>query len=65
MMTRDKPQIRNVLATAAGHTGGKWVCHPLELGIDDRICGVCRKQRLKPYVATCSNCHAEIFWDVG
>jgi len=40
-------------------------CHPIELGIDDLIYGVCRKQRLKPYVAECPNCRAMILWEMG
>jgi hypothetical protein len=39
------PKIRNVLATPAG----QWVCQPIELGSDDRICAGCRKQRLEPF----------------
>jgi hypothetical protein len=65
IVTPDKPQIRNVLATPAGHAGGQWVCQPIALGIDDRICGVCRKQRLEPYTTECPNCRATILWDMG
>jgi hypothetical protein len=35
-------------------------CQPIVLDIDDLICGVCRKQRLEPYVAESPNCHAAI-----
>jgi hypothetical protein len=42
MTTTAKPQVRNVLATPAGQSGGQWVCQPLALGTDDRSCGVCR-----------------------
>jgi hypothetical protein len=38
MVTPDKPQIRNVLATPAGRAGGQWLCQPIALGSDDRIC---------------------------
>jgi hypothetical protein len=65
MARSDKPQIRNVLATPAGRTNGQWVCQPTALGIDDRICGVCRKQQLTPYVTECPNCRATILWDMG
>jgi hypothetical protein len=34
--TPDKPQIRNVLATAAGKAAEQWVCS-IALGIDDAI----------------------------
>ena len=60
----DKLQIRNVLATPVGQSGVQWICQPIELGIDDRICGVCRKRRLKPFVTECCNCHAKILWDM-
>jgi len=59
----DKPQIRNALATPAGNAGVQWVCQP-ELGIDDRVCGVCRTQRLKLFATGCP-CHAKIQWDMG
>jgi hypothetical protein len=49
----------------AGKATEQWVCQPMELGVDDRICGVCRKQRLEPCVAECSNCGATILWDLG
>ena len=62
MVTPDKPAIRNVLATPAG---GQWLCQPIALGSGARICGVCRKQRLEPYVAECPNCGAAIVWDMG
>jgi hypothetical protein len=65
MVTSDKPQIRNVLAAPARRTDGQWVCQPISLGIDDRICGVCRKQRLMPFVTECPNCRATILWDRG
>jgi hypothetical protein len=65
MTTPAKPQVRNVLATPAGRTDGQWVCQPIALGTDARICGVCRKQRLEPYVAECPNCRAAILWDMG
>ena len=66
MTTPDQPKIRNVLATPAGNTGVQWVCQPIEFGIDDdRICGVCRKQRLKPFATECPNCHAKVLWDRG
>jgi hypothetical protein len=53
--TPDKPRIRNVLATPAERTDGQWVRQPIALGIEDRICGVCSKQALEPYVAQCPN----------
>jgi len=62
--TPEKPQIRNVLATNA-KSGQMWVCQPFDLGIDDRICGVCRKQRLKAFETECLNCRAKILWDMG
>jgi hypothetical protein len=65
MVTPDTPRIRNVLATPAGQTGGQWVCPPIALGIGARICGVCRKHRLEPYVAECPNHGAAIVWDMG
>lgn len=65
MTTSEKPQIRNVLATPAGQDALSWVCQPIEIGIDDRICGVCKKHRLKPFDAKCPNCHATIMWDMG
>jgi hypothetical protein len=61
----DKLQIRNVLATPRGQNGVQWVCQPLEIGIDDRTCGVCRKHRLQPLATECANCHAKIQWDMG
>jgi hypothetical protein len=61
----DKLQIRNVLATPVGQSGVQWICQPIELGIDDRVCGVCRKQRLKPLATECPNCHVEVLWDMG
>jgi hypothetical protein len=64
MTTPEKPQIRNVLATNA-KTGQMWVCQPIELGIDDRICGGCKKQRLKRFERDCPNCQAKILWDLG
>jgi hypothetical protein len=60
-----KPRIRSVLATPVGESYVLWVCQPFEDGIDDRICGVCRENRLTPFVAECSNCHAAILWDMG
>ena len=43
----------------------RWVCQPIALGSDERIYGVCRKQRLRPYVEGCSNRRAKIMWDIG
>jgi hypothetical protein len=65
MTTQDKPQIRNVLAAPAGQPGGQWVCQPIALGTDDRICGVCRMQRLEPFATECPSCRATILWDAG
>lgn len=64
MTTPEKPQIRNVIATNPNN-GQMWVCQPIELRIHDRICGVCRKQRLKAFDAECPNCRAKILWDMG
>jgi hypothetical protein len=41
------------------------VCQPVTLGIDDRVCGVCRKLLLAPYVTECRNCPAKILWDMA
>ena len=38
MATPAKPQIRNVLATPARRAGRQWLCQPIALGSDDRIC---------------------------
>jgi hypothetical protein len=65
MVTPEGSKVRNVLATPAGRTDGQWVCQPIALGIDDRICGVCRKQLLTPSVTECPNCRATILWDMG
>jgi hypothetical protein len=59
-VTLDSPKIRSVLATRPGHPRTQWICHPTELGSDYRICGVCRKQQLKPFAAECPNCRAVI-----
>jgi hypothetical protein len=61
----DNLQIRNVLATPATLGRAKWICQPIDLGVDDRICSVCRKHRLKPLATECPNCRAKILWDMG
>jgi hypothetical protein len=64
MTTPEKPQIRNVIATNPKN-GQMWVCQPVELGIHDRICGICKKHRLKAFETECPNCHAKVLWDMG
>jgi hypothetical protein len=50
MTTLGKPQIRNVMATNPKN-GQMWISQPIELGIHDRICGVCKKNGLKSFDA--------------
>jgi hypothetical protein len=64
-MVKALTDIRDVLAMPAGQNAVSWIYQPVELGLDDRICGVCKKPRLKPFAAHCPNCHAKILWDMA
>jgi hypothetical protein len=51
MKKPEESQIRNVIATPMGKTDLGWVCRPADYVTPDRICGVCKKHRLKPFDA--------------
>ena len=65
MTTREEVEIRNVIATPVGKTNFGWVCQAADYGTPDRICGVCKKSRLRPFDGECPMCHASILWDMG
>jgi len=65
MTTPEEMEVRNVIATSVGRMNFGRVCRRAEYGTPDRICGVCKKYRLKPFDAECPNCHASIPWDMG
>jgi hypothetical protein len=54
-----------VIATPVGRTNFGWVCQPAEFGTPDRICGVCKKSRLKPFDGECPMCYGSILSDMG
>ncbi len=56
-------RVREIHEVVALKGDARWLCSR-KANEDYWLCGRCRYGRLKPFDATCFNCHAEIEWNM-